>query len=605
MMRAMVRSDTTAITLATSDPAALSASPGQKALAVVERNELRTICVADARLSNSDELAARLGVVRESPAHLILAAHARWGRDCVHHLSGDFAFAVWDEGSGTLFCARDPFGVRPFFFAPGTRALVFASELAGVLAWPFVDSTPDRSRIADYASGLVTDAESTFHRGVRRLPPGHVLEFDGTAVHLQRWWHIDALSADLAGDPAEGLRARLDAAVARCLKGANRPGALLSGGLDSSSIASLAARQTAGRPFATITQVYDATPDLNERRFAEAVASGSHMSPVFAPADDVAAFASLPDLIAEQQEPVLAPNLATSRLTYRVAASLGLDMLLDGHGGDEVVSHGYGRIAELARSGRFYALWTTAQGLAAGAGVPPWPVYLEWLKEHGPLAPVRSLSQRLKRVVGVIPPQDPERPGRCRYVSRQLARETHLADRYRAAIGSNDSQTTEAEQHRRMLLDPLIAHASEILDRSAAAAGVEARYPFYDLDLVAYCLALPAKEKLDGGWSRLVLRRAMQGLLPPEVQWRRDKLDFTPHIVASILRSRELVEAVLIDDAFGIEDVFDMEALRRAYQSLTSESPVNGYDMQAVWRAVFFGAWRAGQGRSAHAGSAQ
>ncbi|TIU33071.1 MAG: asparagine synthase, partial [Mesorhizobium sp.] len=123
--------------------------------------------------------------------------------------------------------------------------------------------------------------------------------------------------------------------------------------------------------------------------------------------------------------------------------------------------------------------------------------------------------------------------------------------------------------HRWLLSTGLVPHAFEVLDKAAANFGVEPRYPFWDKPLVEFCLALPGEEKLKDGFGRHVLRRAMQGVLPPAVQWRRDKIDFTANLVNGMLGNhRELLDRLLISDSERIAPYVNLPAVAAVYDRM-------------------------------------
>ena len=152
---------------------------------------------------------------------------------------------------------------------------------------------------------------------------------------------------------------------------------------------------------------------------------------------------------------------------------------------------------------------------------------------------------------------------------------------------------SEGEQHLNALSAPLQPYALEVLDKVAAASGVEVRFPFWDKRLVEFCLALPADAKLSGGWTRLILRRAMEGILPDAIQWRRDKFDFNPHVIRGMLRHhRSMLDDVLLKDAENIGEYVDLHAVTDAYYRVLNEAEsTNGPDFQAVWRTAVLALW--------------
>ena len=216
--------------------------------------------VADVRLDDRSALCDALSAPHAERAglddrDLIARAWARWGRDCPDHLLGDYAFAVWDRRARTLFCARDHMGVRPFYYAETARGFVFASAVEAVLAAPGVDDWLDESTVATWLVRRNVAAEPrTFFAQVRKLPSGHALEVAAAAPpRLRRHWRperaprVRRASDDAYAEELLDLGAR---AVRDRLRGPDPVGAHLSGGLDSSTVAVLAARELrrAGRP---------------------------------------------------------------------------------------------------------------------------------------------------------------------------------------------------------------------------------------------------------------------------------------------------------------------------------------------------------------------
>jgi asparagine synthase (glutamine-hydrolysing) len=202
------------------------------------------LITADLRLDNRSELTTELGWRHEShavpDARLVLAAYERWGERCVEHLLGDFAFALWDERQGQLFCARDHLGVRPFYYYHGPgRLFAFASEIKGLLA--LGDVPPPRLnevRVADYLVRVFDDKAGTFYENVLRLPPAHTLVLSRDGIRLREYWRLDPTrEIRLANDAAyaEAFRDIFTEAVRCRVRGVNPPpGFLRSGGIDSS-----------------------------------------------------------------------------------------------------------------------------------------------------------------------------------------------------------------------------------------------------------------------------------------------------------------------------------------------------------------------------------
>ena len=329
------------------------------------------VVAADARLDDRDALCDALGVpfperAGLADAELILRAFMRWGRDCPHHLLGDYAFAVRDRRRRTLFCARDHVGARPFYYALTTRRFVFASAVEAVLAAPDVSDALDERVVATHLTvEALRSGARTFFAAVRKLPPGHTLTVEagrpedgsgGPRVRVEQYWHPERTpAARPASDDvyAEQLLDLYTQAVRDRLHG-GPVGVHLSGGLDSSSVAVLAAREMRRRghpPPLAFTWLPEpgARPPKPEhaREYAlvDAVCAQEGLQTCYgAPTpDDV-----LDVLRLDGTLPGVQVHL-NEEIVQRHAAARGVRVLLSGWGGDQCVSfHGRGVPAAFA-----------------------------------------------------------------------------------------------------------------------------------------------------------------------------------------------------------------------------------------------------------------
>jgi asparagine synthase (glutamine-hydrolysing) len=549
--------------------------------------------VADARLDNRGSLAAALGLPpHASETAVIAAAWRAWGEETPTQLEGTFVFALWDAAARRLFCARDRFGLRPLCYRREAAALSFA-QFPEALA-----DAADRGRslreeaIADFLYGRVLDAEGTWFAGVQRLPAGHSLSFAQGTLRIRRHSGIAPAPLTRGEDAAAGLRARLDAAVARQTEGYEKVGALLSGGLDSSALACLLRdqRRRAGQPPLPVFSMLFREPErANERAHAEAVIATGHFEPHILELDGYAPFAGFEDLLGGMGGPTLSPNLIAMRHVLAAAREQGVEVLLDGHGGDEVVSHGYGLLDELAGRGAWLSLWREARGAADNYG-------------RSRLALTRRVAARQQRtgarvVAKILAPFDrdtapvTDRPP-AHILARDLVERSRLAERMRS-FARPELAATEQGQHHAVLEDPLQPYAFEVHAAFYASQGLAPRYPFWDREVVEFCLGLPAHEKLSRGWSRLVLRRAMAGIVPDSVLQRRDKIDFTVHLARGMVRHhREALDELFAATASPLAPYVDLPRARALWERIAADpDSAGGKGVQMIWRAAALGMW--------------
>lgn len=553
---------------------------------------------ADARLYNRAELLEQVRCSSAlSDAELIVAAYEAWGEECATRLLGDFAFALWDRRRQALFCARDHFGVRPFVYAEIPAGFCFASESQAVRVISGA-ATIDRQRIADYVAGLAPDDQTTWFVGVQRLPAGHTLLFERGRAQLRCYWRPQATTPSRA-DASEEFRHRLSASVK--VRTSEDSGVLLSGGLDSSTVALLAVRTRPKLP--TFSLVFDDPGLRDERRYIDDALRCGEFAPTFIDASHTGALDDFDAVLTEHDGPILAPGIATSRQLCRAAANAGVASILDGHGGDEVVSHGFARLSELARAGDWSRVWRNARAESDLYGARHLDVFLAYWVHLGPLRSLFGAANRLRsrgaRMVGAAASP----PAWRRWLDPAFARESGIDERWRKARAERVGHNTEAAHHVAALGAPIRAHALEVLDRVAAHAGLEARYPFFDKGLVEFSLSLSAAQKLDDGWGRLILRKAMEGVLPPSIQWRRDKFDFTPSLAQTLItRHKAMLDEIILGGAGDLDGIVDKNALRATYRSVAAASGnAKGADVHALWRCAALALWlrkRPGQRRA-------
>lgn len=476
-----------------------------------------------------DELAACGHIFRtRSDTEVLPHAYEEWGDRFVERLRGMFALAIWDSKRERLVLARDRFGKKPLLYANVGESLLFASEIQGLLAHPAVDRTVDDEAISHYLTfGFVPPPFTAFQR-IRKLAPGHVLVRDGGDTTTKEYWRLSFVPKlrITIDEAAEELRRRLDDAVGVRLISDVPIGAFLSGGLDSSTVVALMARHSE-KPVKTFSIGFrDAAFD--EREYARVVARhfGTEHHELVVDDSDTA---DVPMLVRHLGEPFadssIVPSYQVARLTRQ-----HVTVALNGDGGDELFA-GYDRYkaALLARWADRAPAFTQLAARAARSSPEA-----AWL-------PRRAL--RARRFLAALS-QPPDR--------RQLQWMGYFTGALRAAIAgeriasSDDDEalallrsvaersnaTDPAEQF--MAFDILMALQGDLLtkiDIATMAASLEARSPLLDHELAEFVASLPASYKLSARTSKVLLRRAMRGILPREIL-ERAKMGFTAPVGA-------------------------------------------------------------------------
>lgn len=554
-----------AMALATAEPVQVW-QEGRAALGAMSRpgapalySDQYVAVVADSRFDNRQELCRELGL-REShtsDAALIAAAFTRWGAASVGRLRGDFAFALWDRRSAELFCARDRFGVRPFCYRQLDRSFRFASEAKALAPEDGLASLAvDQDWLVDFVAGVVTDATGTAYADIRRLPPAHVLRLKNGKIATERYWSFDDIPRSADGAGPKALReAFIEAVQCRLSDGA---AAFLSGGLDSSSVCGVASRlrhEERGRAMETVSIVFDDTPEASERREIETVLAAGRYNPRFVNVTRYRPLAILPRLIDMQDGPFLGPGVPLMDEAYRVTAGDGFGVVLDGHGGDEVISSGMGRLNDLARAAAWGPLVWELTAYGARHGVNPLPLFADYVAFYDRGLPARAL----RRLGG--------RRGQAAASGSSLLaaawqgdeRAAHRHQPYRRQ--PPQSFDSEQDHHRAVLASPLQGYAFEVLGRISRHHGLDSRFPFWDQSVVELCIRSQSADKLSNGWPRALIRSAMKGIVPEPILHRADKLDFSGHMVRGLLEDK----AMLLDIASSGESAFDGFVDRAAF----------------------------------------
>jgi asparagine synthase (glutamine-hydrolysing) len=522
----------------------------------------RLAVVMDGRLDDRDGLVSVFGPA--SDVDLVLRAYDRWGVECVSRLTGDFAFCVWDASRRRLFCARDHLGVKPLYYARVGNALVVSNVLGCVRRHPSVSPRLSDEAIGDFLLfGLCVDPSQTTFGDVSRLPPGHRCTWSASsgAHRVDRYWSLQPGELVRYADPREYVErfsSLFRAAVADRIR-TEPVGVLMSGGLDSSSIAAVAAdvraQSSPSRGIHAFTVVYDAEARDEERRYSSIVAQSigigiSHMN-----ADDYEPFERW-DEREWPPEPTLEAMTAVMGDLLDLASAHG-GAVLTGEGGDPLLLPTsalgqFGCVPIAALAGDLWRTWR--------AGVIP------------PLG-LRSMLQRRRAGFDDVPTWLADSL-RVRLDAR--ARVEEVQSRRSAGGGARSTAFND-------VVDPWWTSTFEGLDPGATQRPVEVRYPFFDVRLVSFALTVPSFP-----WclNKRILRAAMRGRLPESIRTRpKTPLQADPAGRRGRWSAHKATR--LLEATPAVARYIDVAKFRSAVHHeslLTSESP-------GTWAAISLANW--------------
>ena len=465
-----------------------------------------------------------------SDTETIVHSYEEYGDDCVQHLRGMFAFAIWDRSKRRLYIARDRLGIKPLYYCYDGQTLLFGSEIKAILAYPGMKPEFNRQTLAEYlAFGYISGAESMY-AGIRKLLPGHILTIDERGqLETSQYWNLDR-AVDDGSRPlqyyVERYREMLENCVSSHLMSDVPLGVFLSGGLDSSAVAALATK-IRKEPIETFSVGYgeEAYSELPYARTMAAHLKSKHHE-VRLNREEF--FQALPQLIWHEDEPIVWPSSVALYFVARLARER-VTVVLTGEGSDETLG-GYTRYPWTLLNSRMDSLYRRFTPAAFRRT-------LRRLIDDGPLSATtkRKLEHTFLVRDGASWPSfyfdnfysafsDSQQCELLTPEARRSAGDAYAASMLHWGHSSRDLL-------HRLLYTDIKTYLVELLmkqDQMSMAASIESRVPFLDHVLVEFTASIPAKYSTRGLSGKVILKRAVADLLPAEIVDREKKGFPTP-----------------------------------------------------------------------------
>jgi asparagine synthase (glutamine-hydrolysing) len=544
----------------------------------LELGDLPFKIVLDGRLDNRSDLISKLNLNAAhgkllSDAALMLRAYERWGADCVEHFIGEFALVIRDERRAELFCARDALGDRTLFYSfKGTR-LVVASEAWAVAGADGLEAELNESALAHYFALQANEDGQTLFKNVYELLPAHTMLVNASGVHLKRYWQPDA-TVSLRGrsdqEYAEGFRALLEESVQCRLRSATPPAVLMSGGLDSTSVACLAARSIAPKTLTTLSYFFDELPDCDERRYIKTIQARYGIRSIQIPCDDLWPYKNLQDWPRNPNQPDGNAYRLVMERAYQLAAQSDLRVLLTGTYGDELYDGEEDWLADLIVDKRFRE---------AGHEL------IRHLRYAGLLPTLKSgyLRRSARRLLNAVPGGKKLRGYRgnlpawlTSYSASQLGN------------GADPRQPVHETRSSITSLETASDCTHEIIH--ASRHGLELRHPYRDRRLVEYVLSLPAHQLYNHGQYKHVLRTAMPGILPDAIRTRSRPTTLLSLMARGVEREKKVLQSHVQDPAAAWRKYVRVDWLMERWNiPVTLET--DGIQTVIPWLCISFSGW--------------
>jgi asparagine synthase (glutamine-hydrolysing) len=503
----------------------------------------------------------------EGDAEVLLHAWAEWGEAALERVNAMFALAIWDDASGTLTLASDPFGEKPLYYALRGERIVFASEIKALLLDPDVQAAPNEAAVSMFVMrDALPPVDESFFAGIERLPAAHVLTFRDGRAQRRRYWQPARVEVPPSyGDAVAELRALLVDSIRLRLRSDVPVGTSLSGGIDSSTVVMLSSELAGDHTRHAFTARFPGW-ERDEWQYADEVARRAGVVEHHAAEPTVEeVLADLPRLVLDHEEPVGSLSIYAQWRVMQVAKAAEVTVLLDGQGGDELFGgypatlgwllrgEGLRGLAEGVRSG------SGRSSLAQSYGFDYLPNPLRRLYRRRTASPYAS-GEVIEAAVSapIVPPTPWFRDGDA--LRHQLV-----------------TQSFESS------LPQLLRYA----DRSSMAWSREVRLPYLDRRIAELGLSLPARYLYEDGMTKRILRDVGRGLVPDAVLDRRDKVGFEPPQKTWLQdeRFRAFIGEVLLDGRARARDLYDTAAIEQDLGRGTWR------DHAALWRALNTELW--------------
>ena len=501
-------------------------------------------------------------------------------------------------------------GVKHFYYYYKPNVVfAIASEIKALLCLPGIPKKLNETYIGDILILNHQDKENTPYEGIKRLPANNALRINENGLKIWQHWRPASKARNSFrsnGDYEEEFRAIFTEAVKCRLRSIYPTGSLLSGGLDSSSISCVASRhlkENGKPPLETFSAIFPSIaqidPRIDERQFINSVVQQITCNPNFVEVDTFSPFQDMDKLHWHADHPIAAPNVFMDWALFKAAKKRNVGVLLSGFDGDSTVSYGYEAFRSMARQGRWWNLMRDAAALNRNMpGKHHSFKKLVW--KQGFVEATPEFVRQIWRVAHGRP-RELEKvsnlPSSMNYnyksVNASFAVKQNLKNRYFEELSkTHPENVTSSEAHWNALCSGIFAFALESFEKMAGGFDLDVRFPFFDRRLIEFCISLPASQKVYKGWTRSIFRRAMDNILPSDVQWRVDKANIgLSYKINMIKYGSDKVEDALFGSHDVLEKFIDKSTLTAAYRRYRADPLKHGHEALLIISTVYLSSW--------------
>ena len=504
----------------------------------------------------------------KTDTEIILASYDKWGKECVHKFNGMWAFAIYDKEKKIIFCSRDRFGIKPFYYMNQDRKFIFGSEIKQCLH--FCDNKVANNEVLiDFlVTSFAEHKDTTFFKNIMKLPASSNLIYD-LSTHqfiIERYYEIpqnNSLKEKTSKEKIKNYQAALEDSVKLRLRSDVRVGTCLSGGLDSSTVAAIASENYQSKERFSAIHAQSTEQKTDESHYAQSVAQHCKLD-LHTITPKTEEFISLIDeVVYTQEEPFVSPSIFMQYFVMKKARKIGCKVMLDGQGGDETLL-GYEKYFPLA--------------------------YIDILKEHGIISMLKAIYLSNKKnkkmsikwillywfggLFGSLRQRFYWQ--RSNFIKKKYRQKNFEYLRELSKLYYNSFELQKHEMARTNL--PILLRYE---DKNSMRNSIETRLPYIDYRVVETALNLSCQLKIKDGWTKYILRMVGQNYLPKSVIWRKNKLGFNaPDKTWLSSHSDQIKQTILKSNL--IQNLSDMPVLLKKYNSLP---------LLNIWRLYSIAKW--------------
>lgn len=513
----------------------------------------------------------------KSDTEVIIKSYQHWSVECLNKFNGMWAFALWDQNKRQLFCARDRFGIKPFFYYFDGKTFIFGSEVKQLLVHDFKKEIDESVIYKSFAIGAFTiNSDNTYFKNIKILPHSHYILVSKDHFEVSRYYDLVPKQFESSGlcfeDACEQYRELFKDAVKLRMRSDVEVGSTLSGGLDSSAIVTSAVNYT-DKQFKTFSSYYTYEPRYDERKWINLIVEKTNSKAQFISASAMQVWEDLPKIIWHHDYPLESSSPVAQYYVMDLARKNNVTVLLDGQGSDELTSgynHGFYR---------YYA--DLISGLSFKRIMNEIPDYFRYNQKG-------SFFGKSSKIFASLLLNEKK------LYNLELNSGFNLVIKPITPIHLNEIKELDTSRLSNFLYNQIMSTSIQTLlhfeDRNSMAHSIESRVPFLDYRLVEFVFSLPSHYKIKGNYGKYIHREALKTIVPSEILKRKDKIGFLSPGEGIWLKNeyKPMVEEIFNSSEFKNRGIYNHKVINETYKNYQNGAGQYG---KKIWQLITLELW--------------